>query len=308
MFPACGLSAVFCLACAACLPFGRRRLYFRLAGSLPLLCKLLRPLPCLPAVRFVCAVPSCFGCLFARSVLCARLFSLIFRLFLPDFFLSNLFSLVAQAATGPSSLVPSRGFVPGLRAAYLFLPDPCCRNLPAVRFVCAVLFCFGCLFACSSLFARAFFSYLSPFPVWLFASQTSFHLSLMPRRGFSCLFLSATLFPACGPLTSFCPTRAAGTCPPCALCAQFCFVSAVCLPVLRCLHAHFSLIFRLFLFGFLPLKLLFICRSCRDGHPIFFSERKWGKRTARGAARRSPSNPIPAPCGQSPLFSRCWPA
>ena len=29
-------------------------------------------------------------------------------------------------------------------------------------------------------------------------------------------------------------------------------------------------------------KSLFICRSCRDGHPIFFSERKWGKRTARG--------------------------
>ena len=100
LFPAGGLSAVFCLACAACLPFGRRRLCFQLAGSLPLLCKLLRPLPCLPAVRFVCAFSSCFGCLFARSVLCARLFSLIFRLFLPDFCLSNLFSLVAQAATG----------------------------------------------------------------------------------------------------------------------------------------------------------------------------------------------------------------
>ena len=83
------------------------------------------------------------------------------------------------------------------------------------------------------------------------------------------------------------------------------FAPIACLPVLRCLHAHFSLIFRLFLFGFLPLKLLFICRSCRDGHPIFFSERKWGKRTARGVA---PSNPIPAPCGRSPLFSRCWPA
>ena len=55
---------------------------------------------CLPAVRFVCAFSSCFGCLFARSVLCARVFSLIFHLFLPDFCLSNLFSLVAQAATG----------------------------------------------------------------------------------------------------------------------------------------------------------------------------------------------------------------
>ena len=51
--PCSRLSAVFCLACAACLPFGRRRLCFRLAGSLPLLCKLFAP--CLPAVRFVCA-------------------------------------------------------------------------------------------------------------------------------------------------------------------------------------------------------------------------------------------------------------
>ena len=102
--------------------------------------------------------------------------------------------------------------------------------------------------------------------------------------------------------------RPVPVCLPCVLCAQFRLVLAVCLPVLRCLHAHFSLIFRLFLFGFLPLKLLFICRSCRDGHPIFFSERKWGKRTARGAACRSPSNPIPAPCGQSSPLSRCWPA
>ena len=80
------------------------------------------------------------------------------------------------------------------------------------------------------------------------------------------------------------------------------FVLAVCLPVLRCLHAHFSLYLSPFPVWLLPLKLLFICRSCRDGHPIFFSERKWGKRTARGAARRSPSNPIPAPCGQSIPF------
>ena len=106
-------------------------------------------------------------CLFRVGCTRGFLLSLIFYLFLPNFFLSNLFSFVAQAATGIFSLVLSRGFVPGLRAAYLFLPDPCCRNLPAVCFVCAVLFCFGCLFACSALFARAFFSYLSPFPVWL---------------------------------------------------------------------------------------------------------------------------------------------
>ena len=84
-----------------------------------------------------------------------------------DFAAQTSFHFVAHAATGISLLVPSRGFVSGLRAAYLFLPDPCCRNLPAVRFVCAVPSCFSCLFACSTLFARAFFSYLSPFPVWL---------------------------------------------------------------------------------------------------------------------------------------------
>ena len=76
----------------------------RLAGSLLLLRLVWPVLPgpaCrLPAVCFVCAFSSCFGCLFARSVLCARVFSLIFHLFLPDFCLSNLFSLVAQAATG----------------------------------------------------------------------------------------------------------------------------------------------------------------------------------------------------------------
>ena len=45
---------------------------------------------------------------------------------------------------------------------------------------------------------RAFSSYLSPFPVWLFASQNSFHLSLRPRRGFPRLFPPAALFPARG--------------------------------------------------------------------------------------------------------------
>ena len=89
------------------------------------------------------------------SLGCARL-GLIFCPFLPNFFLSNFFSFVAQAATGISLLVPSRGFVSGLRAAYLFLPDPCCRNLPAMRFVCAVLSCFGCLFSRFALFMRVF--------------------------------------------------------------------------------------------------------------------------------------------------------
>ena len=147
-----------------------------------------------------------------------------------------------------------RCLVPGLRAAFL----PPLRRLlrlfvwpalplPAMRFVRAVPSCFGCLFACSVLVARAFFSYLLSFAFSCLAltSQTSFHLSLKPRREFPCLSPPAALFPACGPLISFCPTRAAGTCPPCALCAQFRLVLAVCLPVLRWLHARFSLIFYL---------------------------------------------------------------
>ena len=85
------------------------------------------------------------------------------------------------------------------------------------------------------------------------------------------------------------------------------FAPGACLPAVRFVRAFFSYLLP-FSVWLLPLNLLFICRSCRDGHPIFFSERKWGKRTARGAARRSPSNPIPAPCGQSPLSPRCWPA
>ena len=111
--------------------------------------------------------------------------------------------------------------------------------------------CFGCLFACSVLVARAFFSYLLSFAFSCLAltSQTSFHLSLKPRREFPCLSPPAALFPACGPLISFCPTRAAGTCPPCALCAQFPSCFGCLFACSTCLHAHFSLIFRLFLFG-----------------------------------------------------------
>ena len=82
--PACGCPPFFCLACAAWLPFALRRPCSRLAGRLPQLWQLL---------RLACAVhPFC--------ALFARLFSLVFRLFLPDFFLSKLFSFVAQAATG----------------------------------------------------------------------------------------------------------------------------------------------------------------------------------------------------------------
>ena len=129
----------------------------------------------------------CAYCLFSRFALFARVFSFVFHLFLPNFFLSNFFSFVAQAATGISLLVPSRGFVSGLRvlspAAFsrAFAPIAC---LPVVRFVCAVPSCFGCLFAYSVLVARAFSSYLLSFALSCLtsSSQTSFHLSLRPRR------------------------------------------------------------------------------------------------------------------------------
>ena len=105
----------------------------------------------------------------------------------------------------------------------------------------------------------------------------------------------------------FCARRAA----PCAGLAVFArpaavvlaFVPGACLPAVRFAHAFFSYLlpFSVWLF---PLKLLFICRSGRDG-PLLSSEKKVDKDSQRGFA---PSNPIPAPCGQSLLFSRCWPA
>ena len=85
------------------------------------------------ALGLVCAAAACLPCA------CARVFSSVFCLFPPDFCLSNLFSFVAQAATGIFSLVPSRGFVPGLHvlppAAFsqTFAPIAC---LPVLRCLC----------------------------------------------------------------------------------------------------------------------------------------------------------------------------
>ena len=89
--------------------------------------------------------------------------------------------------------VPRRFFCKRcIRAGILWHRLSC---LPAVRFVCAVLFCFGCLFACRAFCAHIFllsfaFSFLA------FAAQTSFHLSLRPRREFPCLSPPVALFPA----------------------------------------------------------------------------------------------------------------
>ena len=130
----------------------------------------------------------------------------------------------------------------------------CC--LPAV---CAVPSCFGCLFVCSALFARAFSSYLLSFAFscLAFAAQTSFHLSLRPRREFPCLSPPAALFPACGschlllfrrllrplPVFSFCIVRAG---------FLSCFFALSCLTSSSQISFHLSLMPRRaphFLFG-----------------------------------------------------------
>ena len=128
--------------------------------------------PALPARRALCARSSVLFwlsvCLF--RVGCTRVFllSFIFRLFLFGFCRAKFFSFVAHAATGISSLVPSRGFVSGLRvlspAAFsrTFAPIAC---LPVLRCLCG--FSLSCFFALSCLTS---------------SSQTSFHLSLRPRR------------------------------------------------------------------------------------------------------------------------------
>ena len=50
-----------------------------------------------------------------------------------------------------------------------------------------------------------------------------------------------------------------------------------------------------------PLKILFLCRSCRDGHPIFFPERKWGKRTAMGRDSAPFEPPFQRPAADLPF-------
>ena len=175
----CALRAQFRLVLAVCLPAVRFvRTFFSyllpfpvwlLPRKLLFICRSCRdgdslacPLPWLcsrPEGLVTCCFFAgfCAHCLFFRSVLFARIFSLIFLLFfcpfLPNFFLSNFFSLVAQAATGIPLLVPSRGFVPGLRvlspAAFsqTFAPIAC---FPVLR--------------CSRGFSLLFFSCFLPFP------------------------------------------------------------------------------------------------------------------------------------------------
>ena len=80
--------------------------------------------------------------------------------------------------------------------------------------------------------------------------------------------------------------RSRATCPP-----------QVCPPQARGCAGLFPLIFRLFLFGFLPLKSLFTCRSGRDG-PLLSSEKKVDKDSQRGLAPLNPHS-----CALRPIFS-----
>ena len=81
---------------------------------------------------------------------------------------------------------------------------------------------------------------------------------------------------------------------------------AVCPPCALCVRAFFSLSFA-FSCLTLPLKILFTCRSGRDG-PLLSSEKKVDK-DSRGERRAAPlRTPLTVPCGCSPPLSRCWPA
>ena len=106
------------------------------------------------------------------------------------------------------------------------LPEPA-RHALCVR--SSVLFWLSvCQFyvVCTRIFLLSF-----AFSCLAVASQTSFHLSLMPRRGFPCLSPPAALFPACGSChlllfrRLFCPL------PVCLFCVVYAgFLSLVFLP------------------------------------------------------------------------------
>ena len=137
--------------------------------------------------------PPCALCAHFRLVLavcspvlcCVRGFSLLsFAFFCLTSFSQTSFHLSLRPRRALPSLVPSRGFVPGLRvllsAAFsrAFAPIAC---LPVLRCLCGFsLFCFF-TFSCLT-----------------FSSQSSFPLSLRPRREFPCLSPPVALFPACG--------------------------------------------------------------------------------------------------------------
>ena len=181
------LSFIFCLFL-----FGLCRANFfsfvaQAATGIPLL------VPSRGFVPGLCGLsPAAFSRTFAPiacfSVLhCLCEFSLLFFCpFLPNFFLSNFFSFVAQAATGPFLLVPSRSFVPGLRvlspAAFsrTFAPIAC---LPAVRFVLVV--CSSVCVVRTGFLSLVFCPFLPNFFLsnfFSFVAQAATGLYFLPKR------------------------------------------------------------------------------------------------------------------------------
>ena len=81
------------------------------------------------------------------------------------------------------------------------------------------------------------------------------------------------------------------------------FVSSVCLPSVRLCVRVFRLSFVFSCLTFSSQTSFHLSLRPRRASTFFRKESR--QRFARGAA---PSNPIPAPCGQSFSFPRCWPA
>ena len=172
LVPGLRLSAVFCLACAACLPFGRRRLCFRLAGSLPLLCLARAAGACLP---------------FARRALCVHGFSLLFFLFPASLLPLKLLFICRSGRDGnflacPLPRLCSRPA--GLVTCCFFagfcthcLPCALCAQFRLVLVVCLPVLCW----------LHALFSYLFLFGFYLskffsFVAQAATGLYFLPKR------------------------------------------------------------------------------------------------------------------------------
>ena len=97
-------------------------------------------------------------------------------------------------------------------------------------------------------------------------------------------------------------------CPPCALCAHFRLVSAVCSPVLCCVRGFSLLSFTFSCLTFASQISFHLSLRPRRASTFFRKESR--QRFARGAARRAAPlrTPLTVPCGRSFLLPRCWPA
>ena len=161
--PACRLSSALFPGQAAC----------RFCANFCAHCLVCPPCALCAHFRLVLAVCSPVLC-------CVRGFSLLsFAFFCLTSFSQTSFHLSLRPRRA-LPLVPSRGFVPGLRVLLSAAFSRCC------------------LFACSALFMRVFSLLFFTFSCLTFSSQSSFPLSLRPRREFPCLSPPVALFPACG--------------------------------------------------------------------------------------------------------------